>query len=151
VHRHAWAGARAGAVRHTTWFRPAPGIGHCPAGDYRQDIPGCLNVDLRDLNYKEFRRIADRARSPPQPNIQIVVPQQRIGFAPGMPAITRPAVLPRRLHHARRHRIQFYVAHTGKEILIRLHSAPLVAPFPVLDSEHDRVFETNPPAEGLLR
>ncbi len=63
-----------------------------------------MTVDLRDLNSKEFPIgalpiVLIRA----QPDIQIVVPQQRIRFAPGMPAIGRPAVLLRRLHHARRH------------------------------------------------
>lgn len=40
-------------------------------------------------------------------------------------------MLLRGLHHARRHWVQLYVAHTGsKEILVRLHETRLVAPFP---------------------
>ena len=90
-----------------------------------------MNVDLRDLSSKEFPIGAlPIVLARPQPDIQIVVTQERIGFAPGMPAIGRPAVLLRRLHHARRHGVQFYVAHAGKEILVRLHQARLMAPFP---------------------
>jgi hypothetical protein len=64
-------------------------------------FPDVMNVDLRDLNSKEFPIGAlPIVLVRPQPDIQIVVPQQRIGFAPGMPAIRRPAVLLRRLHHA---------------------------------------------------
>ena len=46
-----------------------------------------MNVDLRDLNSKEFPIGAlPIVLVRPQPDIQIVVPQQRIGFAPGVPA-----------------------------------------------------------------
>ncbi len=85
-------------------------------------FPDVMNVNLRDLNSKEFPIGAlPIVLARPQPDIQIVVIHERIGFAPGMPAIGRPAVLLRRLRHTRRHWVQFYVADTGEEIWVRLH------------------------------
>jgi hypothetical protein len=50
-------------------------------------FPDVMNVDLRDLSSKEFPIGAlPLVLVRPQPEIQLVVPQQRIGFAPGMPA-----------------------------------------------------------------
>ncbi len=90
-----------------------------------------MNVGLRDLSSKEFPiGTLPIVLARPHPDIQIVVTKPRIGFTPGMPAIGRPAVLLRRLHHARRHRVQFYVAHSGKEIFVRLHETRLMASFP---------------------
>lgn len=132
VHRHAWADARAGAARHAcpTWIRPAPGIDHCLGGDCRPDIPGCheCRPPGSELERGSDRRIADRAHSPPTRHTNRGhSPADRV--RPGMPAIGRPAVLLRGLHHARRHWVQLYVAHTGsKEILVRLHETRLVAP-----------------------
>jgi hypothetical protein len=104
------------------WFRPAPGIGHCLAGDYRQDIPGCYECRPpgSELEKVPDRRIAARARSPPTGDTTRG-PSTADWVRPRHASQGRPRVLLRRLHHARRHCVQFYVAHTGKEIFVRLH------------------------------